>query len=291
MKTATVVGVIVVVAVIVALGVLFLATGWVNHGGDESASTPAIIPMLPPGQLPTLFIVGDSTAHYDDRRGWADRVGVYFDPNLVTVVNRALAGRSSRSYQKEGAWDKVLAELRSGDFVILQFGHNDAARLDKRPDRATLPDIGKKTKKITLPSGEKEIVHTYGWYMTKYITEAKARGAIPIVLSLTLRNHWKNGKIERDPEEYGKWAAQVAKAQNVTFIDLNSIIADKYDRLGEEAVKAFFPDDDVHTSKDGAQLNAALVVSGLRALKDYPLCKYLSPQGLAIDAHVPARPH
>lgn len=260
----------------------------VHRGHGHSVYAPVIVAPAP-GRLPTLFIVGDSTAHYDDRRGWGDRVGVYFDPNQVTVVNRALAGRSSRSYQEEGAWDKVLAALQPGDFVILQFGHNDASELDKRPERGTLPDLGKKTAVATLPSGEKRVVHTFGWYMTKYIVEAKAKQANPIVLSLTLRNLWKDGKIERDPEQYGKWAAEVARNENVTFIDLNSIIADKYDRLGEEAVKAFFPEDNVHTSREGAQLTAALVISGLKTLKDFPLCKCLSAKGQVIDAHVVAR--
>jgi rhamnogalacturonan acetylesterase len=279
---------IVILAVAIG-GTVLLLLGHASHRRGNSMYAPIIISPAP-GRLPTLFIVGDSTAHYDNRRGWADRVAVYFDPNRVTVVNRALAGRSSRSYQEEGAWDKVLAELKPGDFVILQFGHNDASRLDKRPDRATLPDIGKRTRVATLASGETRTVHTFGWYMTKYITEAKAKGANPVVLSLTLRNHWKNGKIERDPEEYGKWAAEVAIEENVTFIDLNSIIADKYDRLGEEQVKAFFPEDDVHTSKEGAQLNAALVISGLKTLKDFPLCRCLSEKGRAIDAHVVTRP-
>jgi lysophospholipase L1-like esterase len=288
MKVSTKTKRIVLILAIAVVGGLFLSIGLVNRMAGKSVWAPVIIPPAP-GRVPTLFIVGDSTAHYSDRRGWADRVSVYFDPNLVTVANRALAGRSSRSYQEEGAWDRVLAELQPGDFVIFQFGHNDSSRLDKRPDRATLPDIGKRTRNVKLPSGETRIVHTFGWYMTKYVAEAKAKGANPIVLSLTLRNYWKKGKIERDPEEYGKWASEIAESENVTFIDLNSIIADKYDRLGEEQVKAFFPEDDVHTSKEGAQLNAGLVVSGLKTLKDFPLCKCLSAKGRAIDAHIVVR--
>jgi lysophospholipase L1-like esterase len=283
--------VIVILAVVLAGG-LFLTVGRTNRANGGLASAPVIVPPEP-GRVPSLFIVGDSTAHYDDRRGWADRVDVYFDPNLVTVANRSLAGRSSRSYQEQGAWDRVLAELKPGDFMILQFGHNDGSRLDKRPDRGDLNGIGNKTKKINWPEGRTTIVHTFGWYMTKYITEAKAKGANPIVLSLTLRYKWKDGKILRDPENYGKWAEQVAKAQNAFFIDLNTIIADKYDQMGEEKVKEYFPglseQDDVHTSKEGAQMNAALVISGLKTLKDFPLCKCLSAKGRSIDAHVVAR--
>jgi rhamnogalacturonan acetylesterase len=280
---------ILILRLIVVAGLILAATR-VIHGGGDSVYAPVIVP-CETGRVPTLFIVGDSTAHYSDRRGWADRVDVYFDPNLVKVENRALAGRSSRSFQEEGAWDRVLAELKPGDFMIVQFGHNDAARLDKRPERGTLPGIGEKTRKINWPEGQTHVVHTFGWYMTKYITEAKAKGANPIVLSTTLRDHWKHGRIIRDPENYGKWVAQVARAQNVIFIDLNTIIAERYDRMGEEQVKAYFPglpEDDVHTSKEGAQVNAALVISGLKSVKDLPLCKGLSARGQSVGAYVAA---
>ncbi len=285
MKTAPATRWRILVPAVVLAGVALVAARQAHARREQAAYAPVLIPPAP-GRIPTLFVVGDSTAHYDDLRGWGDRFAGYFDPNLVTVINRARAGRSSRSYQEEGAWDQVLAELQPGDFVILQFGHNDASRLDKRPDRATLPEYGKRTRTITLPSGETRVVHTFGWYLTKYITDAKAKGANPIVLSLTLRNHWKNGRIERDPEEYGKWAALVAHKENVTFIDHNTLIADKYDRLGEEKVQAFFLDDDVHTSKEGAGMNAALVIAGLKGLKDFPLCRCLSAKGRAIDAAV-----
>jgi lysophospholipase L1-like esterase len=272
------------VPAVVVAGVLLLTLGRTKHAHALSFCAPRIVRPAA-GRIPTLFIVGDSTAHYDNMRGWADRCSRYFDPNRVTVINRSLAGRSSRSYREEGAWRKVLDELRPGDFVILQFGHNDASRVDKRPDRATLPGLGRRTTTVVLASGETRVVHTFGWYMTQYVAEAKAKGANPIVLSLTLRNHWKDGRIERDPEDYGAWAAEVARRERVTFVDLNTIIADQYDRMGEAAVNAYFPEDDVHTSKDGAQTTASLVISGLKTLGDFPLCGCLSEKGRAIGTY------
>ena len=75
--------------------------------------------------LPTIFVVGDSTARNKADLGWGDHFAHYFDTTKVNVANRAIAGRSARSYINEGAWDKVLAEMKPGDYVLLQWGHND----------------------------------------------------------------------------------------------------------------------------------------------------------------------
>ncbi len=75
--------------------------------------------------LPTIFIVGDSTARNGADLGWGDHFAHYFDTTKVNVANRAIAGRSARSYMNEGAWDRVMAELKPGDYVLLQWGHND----------------------------------------------------------------------------------------------------------------------------------------------------------------------
>ena len=82
--------------------------------------------------LPTIFVVGDSTARNKADLGWGDHFAHYFDLTKVNVANRAIAGRSARSYMNEGAWDKVLAEMKPGDYVLLQWGHNDGggARID-----------------------------------------------------------------------------------------------------------------------------------------------------------------
>ena len=82
------------------------------------------------GQTPSIYVVGDSTASNADRCGWGDPFVDYFDPAKVQVFNRARAGRSSRTFITEGLWDKVLADLKQGDFVLIQFGHNDAGPLD-----------------------------------------------------------------------------------------------------------------------------------------------------------------
>ena len=235
-----------------------------------------------PRNLPALFLIGDSTVRNRTRGqlGWGDPLAAWFDPAKITVVNRALGGRSSRSFLTEGLWDKVLAEMKSGDFVLMQFGHNDGGPLDTGRARASLKGSGPETRVITnQTTGKIETVRTFGWYMRKYVADAKAKGATPIVLSLVPRKIWKEGKIARGNNDYAKWAREAAEAEGVAFVDLNDIVARHYEELGPEKVEALFGDEHTHTNEEGAKLNAQCVVEGLRALKDCALVKYLAAPG------------
>jgi lysophospholipase L1-like esterase len=233
--------------------------------------------------LPTIFVVGDSTAnnHANGGLGWGDPFINYFDAGKANVLNRARAGRSSRTFITEGLWDKVLNEMKKGDFVLIQFGHNDGGVInDATRARGSLPGLGEETQEIdNLLTRQHEVVHTYGWYMRKMIADTKAKGATPIVLSLTVRNIWKDYHVERGSGKFGEWAAQIAQSEKVRFIDLTKLIAHKYEDLGEAKVKELFATDHTHTSPAGAELNAALVVAGLKMLKGQPLNRYLSAKG------------
>lgn len=134
--------------------------------------------------------MGDSTARNSaaGAQGWGDAFGQYFDPAKITVLNRARAGRSSRTFVTEGLWDGVLKGMKAGDFVLIQFGHNDGGPVDTGRARASLPGVGEETQEVTTADGAKEVVHAYGWYLRKMVADAKAKGATPIVLSLTVRN-------------------------------------------------------------------------------------------------------
>jgi len=236
-------------------------------------------------KLPTIFVVGDSTAnnHANGGLGWGDPFIAYFDPNKVNVLNRARGGRSSRTFITEGLWEKVLAEMKQGDYVLIQFGHNDAGAInDATRARGSLPGSGGETQEIdNILTKQHETVHTFGWYMRKMVGEAKAKGATPIVLSLTVRNIWKDNRVERGPGAYGALAAGVAQTMHVRFIDLTKLIADRYEQLGEAKVKEMFGPDHTHTSPAGAELNASLVVTGLKMLKGNPFKRYLSAKGKA----------
>ena len=236
----------------------------------------------PPRAKPTLFLIGYSTVRNRTRGqlGWGDPVADLFDQSKITVTNHALGGRSSRSFFTEGLWDKVLAELKPGDFVLMQFGHNDGGPLDDGRARASLKGNGDESRVVTnRVSGKVETVHTYGWYLRKYISDAKARGATPIVLSLVPRKIWKDGRIARASNDYAKWAAEAARAESVVFVDLNDIVAQHYEGLGPDKVNALFGDEHTHTTPEGAKLNAQCVVEGLRAFKNCPLVSYLVPEG------------
>src|SRR4029077_14630975 len=126
-------------------------------------------------------------------------------------------------------------------------------------------------------TGKKETVYTYGWDLRTYIKDSKAAGATPIVLSLIPRNIWKEGKVIRASNDYGKWAGEAAKTEGVLFVDLNGIIAGHYDELGQDKVATdfFSTTDHTHTTPAGAEFNAKSVVEGIRGLKDCPLKNYL----------------
>ncbi len=231
--------------------------------------------------LPTLFVIGDSTASNGPDLGWGSHIGKYFDPEKINVVNRARAGRSSRTFQTEGLWDRVMEDMKQGDYVLIQFGHNDGGPInDRRRARGSIPGLGEETEEIdNLVTKKHEVIHTFGWYMRKFIADTRDKGATPIVLSLTVRNIWKNDKVERGSGRYSQWSAEIAKSQDVEFIDVTQIIADQYEFLGQVKVATFFPVDHTHTSSKAANLSAALVVSGLKVFEECKLIEYLSSKG------------
>jgi rhamnogalacturonan acetylesterase len=226
-------------------------------------------------QVPTVWVIGDSTASNVNRRGWGDPFGDYFDQAKVHTINRARAGRSSRTFVTEGLWEKVRAELKPGDYVFLQFGHNDGSAPDKDRARGSLPGLGDESQEFTLPNGSQETVYTFGHYMRRMIGEAKAAGALPVVLSPTVRNIWTDGKVERGNGQFSRWSAEIAKAAGVPFLDVTKVIADQYEKFGEVKVEPLFGDEHTHTSRAGAELNADCVIEGLNGLRQNPLEAYL----------------
>jgi hypothetical protein len=266
------------------------------EGATTDPGTHAKIGLKPPSdpRLPTLFLVGDSTVrngHADGaggQWGWGEPLVDLFDTSKINVDNRAIGGRSSRSYIMENQWAETLAFVKPGDVILFQWGHNDDGPLDD-PARArgTLHGIGNETKEIENPILKiHETVHTYGWYLRKYVADTLAKGAIPIICSPIPRKAWKDGKIVRNAASYGGWAREVAEQQHVGFIDLNEIIARRYDALGEEKVEPLFGDPHTHTSRAGAELNAECVVAGLKALPHDPVAAYFSAKGKGVTAYV-----
>jgi len=223
-----------------------------------------------------IFIIGDSTVANgnDTIVGWGKLLPSYFDTSRVTILNKARGGRSSRTFLNEGLWNEITPQLRKGDYVLMQFGHNDGARPDAEKFRGSLKGTGEETLEVVKPDGTKEVVHTYGWYMKKYIQDTKAKGATPILFSQIPRNEWPGGKVERVVESYGKWARESAADSGAFFVDLNELVAKKYETMGKEIVKGFFPGDHTHTNRAGAELNAKTVAEGVKGLKGSDLKVY-----------------
>jgi lysophospholipase L1-like esterase len=229
---------------------------------------------------PTLFIIGDSTVKNSDKglQGWGDVIGESFDLTKIRVENRARGGRSSRTFQTEGLWDQVLQEIKPGDFVLMQFGHNDGGPInDDSRARGSLPGTTGETEEIDNKLTRKhEVVHTFGWYMKKFIADTKAKGATAVVLSPVPRNIWIDGKVERAKDNYAGWAESAARSQKAFYVDLNDIVATRYEQLGPQKVgKDYFLVDYTHTTVAGARVNAESVVAGLKLLKNCPLVTFL----------------
>ena len=240
------------------------------------ASKAVDLPLNP--ALPTVFIVGDSTARNKADLGWGDHVADFFDTGRINIANRAVAGRSSRTFIEEGRWDQVLAEINPGDYVFLQMGHNDGGALDGPKARGSLKGLGEETKEVTLSDGRTDTVHTYGWYMRKYIADAREKRAVPILLTLTIRNIWSQGPdgkqhIERDMG-YDAQLRELAAEQHVPLIDMADIEADRLEALGPTKTAELFPIDHTHTSSQGAELVAESVIKAIRSAHS-SLAEYL----------------
>lgn len=232
---------------------------------------------------PVLFTIGDSTVRNEDKGdgmwGWGSVIAEFMDTTRISVENHAMAGRSARTYLDEGRWDKVYNALQPGDFVLIQFGHNDAGDINIGKARAELPGVGDESKVFLMEAtGKYKVIYTFGWYLRKFIMDVKEKGAYPIVLSYTPRNKWDNGQIERNTNSFGAWTRQAAEEAGAWFIDLNKITADKLQDMGFNeglrVVGEYFKRDHTHTSLKGARLNAQSIVDGVKQT-DCPLKNYI----------------
>lgn len=243
---------------------------------------------------PTLYLIGDSTvatgSPTNPIQGWGGLMVQFFDTTRINIENRAVSGTSTRTYQNNGVhdkkmlangmWDGVLKTLKKGDYVMMQFGHNDETPVtDTTRHRGTLKGIGDDTVTVFNKFlNRNETVHTYGWYLSKFVTEIQKRGATAIICSPVPMNRWKDDKIIRRDNDYAKWAEEVAQKYNASFIALNKIAADKYDAFGKAEVTAnYFVVDNVHTNAKGALLHVEVVVNEVKKLKKCDLKKYIKP--------------
>lgn len=238
---------------------------------------------------PVVFLCGDSTGKNEDKKpdgmwGWGSQGYTVFDSTKCVFQNQAKAGRSTRTYIDEGRWEEVYNSLEPGDFVLIQFGHNDIGGIKDGKERGVIATAKDSSKVYRMESsGVYKVIYSYGWYLKKMIRDAQEKGATPILLTLTPRNEWhegngqsrgfvypvkeKRGKkyIERRNETYGAWCRKVAEETGAELVDVHNITANALDKMGQKKAAAYFNHDHTHTSLKGARLNAKSVAAGLRA--------------------------
>lgn len=231
---------------------------------------------------PVVWITGDSTVKNADKEkdgmwGWGSQAETVFDKKKITCYNAAMAGRSTRSYIREGRWEKVYNSLKPGDFVLIQFGHNDICPIDDKKERGVIPGTADTCHVYKMEKdGRFEVVYSFGWYLKKMIDDTKEKGATPILVSLTTRNEWPGGKVERRNDSYGKWYREVVKETGCEFLDAHNLIADYLDKhyKSKESAAEYFKKDHTHTSLKGARNNAKMIAKGLKDINS-PLAKFL----------------
>lgn len=246
---------------------------------DPLPTRPTVIAPVPKNpNLPTIWTIGDSTVRCgyngtgDDRPGqwgWGTPFVGYFDPSKANAVNRAVGGTTSGSFYNV-QWKTMIDLVKKGDVVIMQFGTNAGG--------VELGGIGEETREIAARGGgQPQVGHTYGWFIRQFIAETRAKGATPVVCSLIMRNQrTPEGLVRHHSSAQATWARDVAAAEKADFIELNELIARKYDPMEKPQVDALFSDG-THTTWPGAVLNAEVVISGLKRLKTDPCAQYYLP--------------
>lgn len=211
----------------------------------------------------TIYIAGDSTvqsygASYAPQAGWGQFLGNYFNSNIA-IVNKAIAGRSSKSFVVEGRLDEILNVIKPGDYLFIQFGHNDATI--SNPDRYAAPYT------------------TYKEYLGKFVDGARQKGAIPVLITPVARLNYKNNSFVNDFPDYCTAMKQVAQEKNVKLIDLMTKSLNYYTSKGYNEVYTYYMvsvnnTDYTHFTEKGANQIARLVAEGVREI-NLDISKYL----------------
>ncbi|KEP47544.1 GDSL-like lipase/acylhydrolase [Rhizoctonia solani 123E] len=237
--------------------------------------------------VPSLYLVGDSTmaSHKESEgiEGWGVKIPDYLQN--ITVVNRAVSGRSARSYWREGKWTDVENSLEKGDYVVIEFGHNDGGS-PSISDRASVVGEGDKTETVTLKNGTVETVYTWPTYVGWMIDGAKSKGATPIVSAQTPNNPYeKSDTIVNTPPRFVGYAKNIASRKGVPYVDHFAATISLYEKRGKNATKSYFPFEHTHTNAAGAEQVAWAFLSGLKcAAAENILSEYVNLKGQSAGA-------
>lgn len=185
----------------------------------------------------TLFVIGDGSAKTDLDQGWGDHLSTYFVPDLVRISNRAQPGASAESFLADAAWKSILAELQEGDIVFIQFGrHEDSS--------------------VTGAANFEQS-------LLKFIEQTRAAKATPILLTPTVTNIWKDGKLV-GRSNFEKVILSVASSKKVDLADVASVEEEALEEIGQVKAASYFSTDPYRTSPAGADFFAGCVMEALR---------------------------
>jgi lysophospholipase L1-like esterase len=222
---------------------------------------------FPPKKNIKVYLIGDSTmCEYEINRapltGWGMPFKYFFD-STVQIDNRARGGRSTRTFISENRWQPIADSLHEGDYVLMQFGHNDEAKEERYKDRYTP-------------------VADYKINLIKFITETRAKNANPVLITPVTRMRFdKDGKVAETHTEYSAAVWEVSKQTNTPVIDLDKKSRDLLQQFGPVTSKLLFMQldslehpnypagqkDNTHFTEFGARRMAELVLGEIRYLK------------------------
>lgn len=241
---------------------------------EFNGTRPAVcaVELTPADELPVVYLVGDSTVTDQPREpgaSWGQMLPRFFGPDVV-VANHAESGETMKSFISGLRLAKVLERMKAGDYLFIQFGHNDAKR--------------------QWPQTWAEAHTTYRAYLRAFVSEARLRGATPVLVTpMQRRNFDAQGRITNSHGDYPEAVRAVAREEGVALIDLEAASRVLYEALGPDVSPRAFADagrDRTHHNNYGAYELAKCVVQGIRDA-GLPLARFISADVTGFD---PARP-
>lgn len=223
--------------------------------------------------VPNLWLAGDSTmapgGGGTGTQGWGQYLQYSFAAAGIAVQNKAVAGRSARSYTREGRFQHIADYVKAGDWVVLEFGHNDVGSLTPS-DTGKPPCPGVKSQTCASSfDGAAETVQTFPTYIRQATALFVAKGAKVVISTSTPQNVWRTGSFSWSPYQfyYQSWLSAVASgghAQGVYFVPHGDYAAQAMKNLGKDVVNANFPNDPRHPAPYLADVFAKAFVLGLK---------------------------
>ena len=212
----------------------------------------------------TIYLAGDSTMAQKENNkrpetGWGEALGACFNPSTVRIVNRAMNGRSTKSFVSEGRWKAIVDSLKPGDYVAIQFGHND--------------------EKVDLPIGSTPEV--YGENLARFVDQVREKDATPILLTPIARRKWSADDTLVDTHgAYPDVVYKIARQKKAPFIDMHRNSERVLENYGPDSSRALFLhlapgqfpnyptglEDDTHFSPLGAREMAGVFVDGIKQM-------------------------